>query len=206
MNKKLTILGTALLLGAATSAFAASSTELTVTGTITPAGCMPSLSGDGKFDYGNIAAKDLYANNQTRLESKTLQLSVNCDAPTLFAIQPIDNRESSAPAQNTFGLGFINGNQRLGYYNMTFTNPAAATPLEKLLSFDVGRGWARTGDSPIFRNVFYAFGSLGTTVPHPLEEITLDVNVQPWIAPTKDLTLTNEAQIDGSATLQIVYL
>ena len=47
MNKQLTILATALLLGATTSVFAASSTDLTITGTITPAACTPTLENGG---------------------------------------------------------------------------------------------------------------------------------------------------------------
>jgi type 1 fimbria pilin len=45
MNKTLSALWTALLLTAASPAFAAS-TDLTVTGIITPGACTPSLSGD----------------------------------------------------------------------------------------------------------------------------------------------------------------
>ncbi|WP_413704054.1 DUF1120 domain-containing protein [Pseudomonas sp. Pseusp16] len=206
MNKQLTILGTALLLGAATSAFAASSTDLTVTGTITPAACTPSLAGGGVFDYGKIAAKDLKPDAATPLGQKTLQLTVNCDAETLFAIMPVDNRAESSTSPVRYGLGFINGDERLGEYVLNFMNVIADTPSAILQSSDGGVSWT-DGNTAIYPGYLVAFGdSTGIRVPHPLQDVRVDLRVSPFIAPTQNLTLTDEAQIDGSATLQIVYL
>jgi type 1 fimbria pilin len=206
MNKKLTILGTALLLGAATSAFAASSTDLTVTGTITPAACTPSLAGGGVVDFGTIAAKDLKPDASTRLEPKTLQLTVNCDAETLFAIKPVDNRAESSTNPVRYGLGFINGDEKLGEYVLNFSNVIADTPSVVLESSDGGVSWT-DGSNAIYPGYLVAFGDdTGIRVPHPLQDVSVDMRITPFIAPTQNLTLTDEVQIDGSATLQIVYL
>lgn len=82
MKTSVSLLSSALLLAITSSAFAASSVDLTVKGLITPSACTPSLPGD--VDLGKIAAKDLYQDSYTPLEKKTLQLSVNCDAATLL--------------------------------------------------------------------------------------------------------------------------
>jgi hypothetical protein len=211
MNKKLTILGTALLLGAATSAFAASSTELTVTGTITPAACTPSLSGGGVVDFGKLSAKDLNATSATRLPPKTLQLTVSCDAPTQFAIIPIDNRagSSAGPGSSTFGLGLINTDQRLGHYTLKFDNPIAGVASMLVASMDDGSTWfPHMGVATTSPNLWLALGSNGGSgwAPHDVEQATIDITVETQIARADSLTLTNEVNIDGSATLQIKYL
>jgi type 1 fimbria pilin len=86
MNTRLSLLTAALLLTGASSVFAASSTELTVTGLITPVACTPSLPSDGLVDLGKISAKDLFQDKETPLPDSRLQLSVKCDASAVFRI------------------------------------------------------------------------------------------------------------------------
>ncbi|WP_330220783.1 DUF1120 domain-containing protein [Pseudomonas frederiksbergensis] len=68
MKKCFAALSTTALISLAPYALAASSTDLTVTGTITPSACTPSLSGNGVVDYGKISARDL--NQDTSTPSK----------------------------------------------------------------------------------------------------------------------------------------
>jgi hypothetical protein len=44
------------------------------------------------------------------------------------------------------------------------------------------------------------------TVPIPIKDLLVDLQVQTGIAPTDSLTLTDEVNIDGSVVLQLVYL
>lgn len=207
MNKQLTILATALLLGATTSVFAASSTDLTITGTITPAACTPSIAGGGVFDYGKIAAKDLNPDTATPLGAKILQLTVNCDAETLFAIMPVDNRAESSTFPTRYGLGLVNGDEKLGNYALNFLNVIADTPSAILQSDNGGVSWSNGESGAIRPGVWVAFGdSTGPSIPQPLQDVSVDLRVSPFIAATQNLTLTDDVQIDGSATLQIVYL
>ena len=48
-----------LLCSATGNALAASSTDLTVKGLITPSACTPALSNAGAVDFGKLSAKDL---------------------------------------------------------------------------------------------------------------------------------------------------
>ena len=92
IKKYFAALSATALIGVAPYALAASSTDLTVTGIITPSACTPTLSGGGIVDHGKFSAKDL---NQTSklTPSQTLKLSVNCERQlTVFALTRIDNR------------------------------------------------------------------------------------------------------------------
>lgn len=192
--------------------FAASSTDLTVTGTITPTACTPSLSHAGIVDYGKKSAKDLHEDRHTRLEDKSIQLTVNCNAASRFAIRPIDNREgtSSLPgAVQSFGLGLVNGDEKLGNYYLVFKNPVADVAVKTLWSSDKGNTWKFFPEEElIVRSLWYAFGdaSGGAVAPGFLQDMTVEIAVYTQIAPANRLNLTNEVRLDGSATLQIEYL
>lgn len=207
MKKSLSILCTALLLTGASSAFA-SSTDLTVTGLITPAACKPNLSGGGIVDFGKISTQDLNKDVQTRLPDRTVQLTVNCDAEIRFAIQPIDNRAGSSTAGPAFGLGLINGTEKLGRYYLEIVNPVADIPSTVLYSANDGSSWYPLEDSAATTRYLIGFGNRdsGAWDLHPLKDVAVDIFLNTAIAPTKTLTLTDDVLIDGSATLQIIYL
>ncbi|MHC8312978.1 DUF1120 domain-containing protein [Pseudomonas sp. GT1P32] len=208
MNKRLSLLTAALLLTGASSAFAASSTDLTVTGIITPTACTPSLANGGVVDYGKRSAKDLNPTAHTPLGRETIQLTVNCDAATPFAIIPSDNRTNTANG-GSFGLGMINVNEKLGGYDIEFLNPVADIPVKALWSPNKGDTWSDLidGDS-VPPNQWVAFGNRtgSAWTPDFLQNVTVDIAVNARIAPANSLTLTDEVTLDGSATLQIEYL
>ncbi len=207
MKTSVSLLSSALLLAMNSSVFAASSVDLTVKGLITPSACTPSLPGN--VDFGKIAAKDLNQDSYTPLEKKSLQLSVNCDAATLFAIHPLDNRAGSAAYGASFGLGLINENQKLGVYQLTFSNPAAETPSTLIAMYNSEGQWTDLlADEGIAPNDLVALGSRGDNgwAPHPIKDASMDMTLHTSIAPAKNLTLTSEVVIDGSATFEVKYL
>ncbi|WP_392891119.1 DUF1120 domain-containing protein [Pseudomonas migulae] len=211
MNKRLSLLTAALLLTGASSVFAASSTELTVTGFITPAACTPALTNGGNVHYGKISAKDLNLDQPTNLDPETIQLSVNCSASTEFAIHTIDNRPNTASGggSGAFGLGLINGNQKLGTYYLDFVNPVASVPVTTIMSPDEGDSWVEYTEGYLKpRNWWLAFGTQnsGDWSPEPLQDVAVEVKIHTLIARADSLTLTDEVELDGSATLEIQYL
>lgn len=209
MNKPLTLLTTAFVLAGVSSAFAASSTDLTVTGIITPVACTPSLPNGGVVDYGKISVRDLFPTGHTPLQNRTIQLTVNCDASAQFAIRTIDNRPDTSSYPNRFGLGLINGSQKLGNYALGFQNPVADTAVNSLASSDNGQTWRQlTGISVAPPNDWVAFGdqAAGVWTPGFLQNVTVDVALFTYINAANELDLTNEVSLDGSATLQIEYL
>lgn len=207
MKISVSLLSSALLLAMTSSVFAASSVDLTVKGVITPSACTPSLPGD--VDFGKIAAKDLNQDSNTRLENRTVQLSINCDAASLFAIHPIDNRAGSALSSISFGLGLINENQKLGMYQLVFSNPVAETASTLIAMYNSEGQWSQLLDDEVVApNDLVALGSRGDSgwAPHPIKDATMDMTLYTSIAPARNLTLTSEVAIDGSATFEVKYL
>lgn len=200
------LIATLLLTGAGT-ALAASSVDLTVRGLITPSACEPTLSGGGNVEIGKISAKDLNAATETPLADHPLQLTVTCDAATLMAIEPKDNRAGSASVVDdaAFGLGLVNGAEKLGYFAMTMTSAVAdGVDVGPIASRDNGLTWTRL--VALINNGITSVADSTTVAPVPVQSLVADLTVSPFIAPANSLTLTEEVPIDGSTTLTVKYL
>lgn len=209
MNKPIAALALFLTIAHQGSAVAASSVELIVKGLITPSACTPTLSANGIVDHGKISAKDLNQNTMTLLPKVILQMNVNCDAQTLFALHGIDNRASSSTATYGYGLGLINNTQKIGHYELTFSNVVADTqtiyPVE---SIDGGLTW-NSMDGTVWQvGALAGFGidMNSNRGPIPIKDMTADMTVLTAIAPAKNLDTTNEVPLDGAATFQLKYL
>lgn len=209
MNKSISLLTAALSLIGASSVFAASSTDLTVKGLITPNACTPVLAGGGIADHGKFSVQDLNPDKPTYLPEIIMPMTVSCDAATPFAITPIDNRAGTGTSGNYFGLGLINTNEKLGNFRVIPRNVMAdATHAQAILSTDGGETWLKEGSTAFWGvDNIWSVGALGAVIaPIAMKELSLDLYVRTGIAPTDSLTLTDEVTLDGSATLQIKYL
>ncbi|SEM32310.1 Protein of unknown function [Pseudomonas sp. ok272] len=214
MNKLYPTLATALLLTCAPSAFAASTVDLTITGKITPSACTPTLPNAGVIDYGKISAKDLNQAANTYLGKRKVPLAVTCEAKTLLALGLTDNRAGTSSYQPavTYGLGLINESEKLGFYYMSFMNPVADAdqPSTLLHSTNSGTTWRELfDDDSVLPNYWIALGHFDISTgwaPHPLQNLTVDIEVNPGIAPANSLTLNNEVTLDGSTTVEVLYL
>jgi hypothetical protein len=209
MNKNVSLLAAALLLTGASSVIAASSTDLTVKGLITPNACTPVLAGGGIADHGKFSVQDLHPDKTTYLSEIIMQMTVSCDAATPFAINPIDNRAGTGTSGAYFGLGLINTNEKLGHFRVVPRNVMAdATHAQAILSTDGGETWLKEGSTAFWGvNNIWSVGALGPVIaPIAMKDLSLDLHVRTGIAPTNSLTLTDEVTLDGSATLQIKYL
>lgn len=198
---------TAALLACAGNAVAASSVDLSVKGAITPSACELGLLNGGEFDLGKIAAKDLEKDQPTGLPELSTQVSVNCEAATLFAIESQDNRTGSTylDEPNTFGLGLTNSNQKLGHiYVVTKTHVADGDSAYGIHSLDRGLTWS--GGGHIKPGGFLSTYKASPAVPAPVQAYTSTMILDPYIAPSNGLTLTEEVPIDGSITLTVRYL
>lgn len=201
-----------LLAALAPCAFAASSVDLQVQGLIIPAACTPSLSQGGTVDYGKLAARDLRPDTSTWLPPVIVQLGVRCDAPTLFALRGRDNRPGTAHKDDGYGygLGLINGDQKLGTYLLTLRNPVSDDgPVQTLMSTTNGDTWWLVPEGTwLVAHQLAAFGNSdsGTPAPSPLQTVTAELHIEPSIAPANSLTLTEEVLLDGSATVDVIYL
>lgn len=205
IKKYFAALSATALIGVAPYALAASSTDLTVTGVITPSACTPTLSGGGIVDHGKLSAKDLNQDKPTTLPWQILQLTVKCDAAIPFRLLPTDNRSGTSDDNNDFGLGFINGDRKLGGYVVRIRTPIAdGVAVQPLLSATNGNTWFA---SPVVSpNQLSAFGAAGgPTTPISIKDLQADLRVSTQIARADSLDLTNEVALDGSATITIDY-
>lgn len=200
------VLITALLVNTG-HAVAASSVDLSVKGTITPSACTPALSNGGLADFGKIAAKDLRPTLPTYLPRQDMEFSVTCDGATLFAIESKDNREGSEYNIDyyNFGLGLINGSEKLGWVGVAMSGPVAdGVSVRAIGSRDSGVTWDR--ESSFMDDGMNAVAEPNTLVPIPVQRLTTALQVAAGIAPAQNLTLTNEVPIDGSITMTVRYL
>lgn len=189
---------------------AASSVDLSVTGMITPSACNPGLSNGGVYDLGKIPAKDLNTDQPTQLTAHNLQLTLTCEALTLVALKPRDNRlGSSFESDNTikFGLGLVNGDEKVGSMLLRLQSIVAdGTEMHPIGSVGT-TSWAPTDIlSPTFLTSFTLNKNTSPPAPTPIQQLTANVLIEPLIAPANTLTLNAEVPIDGSATLEVNYL
>jgi len=206
MSKSLTLSSIALLLASAAPAFAASNVDLTVKGLITPNACTPTVSAGGMVDHGKMASKDLVQNNPTSLPRVTLQLSIACDASIPFAIKPIDNRSGTSTGTMDFGLGLINGNKRLGRFYLTPLNMRAdGVSAQPIASSDGGRTWYGERNWEL-QTLWGAGAADDATTLLPIKNLVMDLGVNTSIARADQFDFSDEAPIDGSATLEVMYL
>lgn len=199
-------LTSATLLLASTTTFAASTVDLTVTGLIVPSACTPSLSSGGVIDHGKISAKDLNTDNPTVIGNHTLTMTVLCEGQTLIALQSEDNRKGSSISNGDYGLGLINGTEKLGHYHLRIANPIAdGVPVQSIASQNGQDNWylERFWDPTLYMSVA---DMSDPAQPVPVQELLLDLQVDTSINRTDGLDLSNEVQIDGSATLTVIYL
>ena len=124
-------------------AFAASNTDLSVRGSITPSACSPLISGGGMVDFGKMSAKSLNAEQHTSLPNQSMQLSVRCEAPTFFTLSTIDNRAgTSANHDRWHGLGMTPNDEKLGGSAFHLYTPVAdGVAVRMITSVDGGVTW-----------------------------------------------------------------
>ncbi len=215
MKNSISLLAAAIVLSGASTAFGASSVDLTVKGLITPSACTPSLSNGGMADYGKISAQDLpNANAPNPLPTViSLKLMVECEATTLIAVKSTDNRPGTAYSYipgNTphYGLGLATGDVKIGAYMLTPTQASGDGIPRSMIESPDGNSWVdATGTGwqvGWLRSLNGAVG--GGASPLAVQNLEVDFNISVTIAPKRTLPLTTEIPLDGSATLEVVYL
>ncbi|TVT81292.1 DUF1120 domain-containing protein [Pseudomonas sp. H3(2019)] len=206
MKKYFAALSTTALICSAPYALAASSTDLTVKGTITPVACTPTLSNGGVIDNGKISARDLDPVRSTQLKTYPLQLTVTCDAPIVFALKSIDNKAGTGSTISYFGLGLTDAGEKLGFVYVTTKYASAdGQEVQPIMSDDSGTSWERA--RYIDPSVLVAVGTTAdNSIPIAVKDLSMDLEVITFIARADSLTLTDEVTMDGSATFEMKYL
>lgn len=187
---------------------AASSTELNVTGLITPSACTTTLSANGIIDHGMVPARSLNQYEYSVLPTQALDLTVSCNEPVLFVLVGVDNRASSS-----LGPGFYYGlgtnihapTERLGTVSLAIREATGdGERLLVLASSNKGETWFP--ESNAFPNNYMGFARPGTLVPEPHRLVNATLQVNTSINAAAYLTLKQEVPLDGSIVLDLRYL
>lgn len=204
MKKYLAALSATALMNVAPFALAASSVDLTVTGTITPEACVPSFSQGGVIDLGKLSAKELNPTSWT-LITTPMELTVACDAPVTFALKGIDNNPGTAADNRTFGLGLTPANEKIGAFSAKFiTVEADGVAARAIESINNGTTWSAAAYT--YPNRLISTSATGSLLPIPVQNLVMNIETNVWISAANNLTLTDEVTIDGSATFEVKYL
>ncbi|HEJ0337330.1 TPA: DUF1120 domain-containing protein [Klebsiella aerogenes] len=201
--------------------------DVKVTGQIVPPACVPAVSGGAVFDYGVIKAGSLASDDFTVLSKKTLDFSVNCDAAMKIAFKAIDGRSDTKVnpvgksildvivEENTpvYGLGVTSGNKKIGGYRILVFSAQidGAKKTQGLISHDNGATWKES--IYLWMNpgegIVSSLGDKSSetpSVPAALKTITGKIQIQAAINKGSELDLSKVTNLDGLASIQIVYL
>ena len=213
---KTVALSSLLFLTCAQSAVAVSMVDLSVQGQIIPRACTPQLSGSGLIDYGKISRQDLNLEQGTRLPLKTLQVSIDCNGPSRYALRMRDNRDGTAYVNSEiyYGLGLDNSANKIGVYSLTFdpqqTVVGGVAEVYGTESTTGGLAWRTANLNPIDigANSYLGFTARqgSTAGPSAIRNLTSTLTLEAVINARQNLDLSVETPMDGSATLEVVYL
>lgn len=214
------------------SAIAAESIDIKVSGKIIPPACSPSfISGGGVADFGNIHRANLSSISASVLpDIKTLPVRIQCDAPARFGITFTDNRKESASdtllasfrdgkfsslTSYYFGLG-LSQNKQIGVYGLAMTamTNQNAKLVYSLYSRDTGKNWtispgSSTTSVPISNegtNIYGFANSMSASEPDAHESINFNVQVSAIIQPLNTLDFKDEITLDGLTSINLVYI
>lgn len=207
MVRPLTTLAATLLIVGANPVFAGSSTDLTVSGTITPSACKLLVGDGGEVDYGKMSTKQLNQNQHTLLPSKTLDFEVKCEGSTVFMMTTIDNQSGTSSNHDSWhGLGKTADGENLGGSGFRLLNPVAdGVPALIITSLDGGATWQ---PSPQLSHLVLTAVALSSApaAPIAITLFTAQIELDTHIAPAAGLTVKDDVPLEGSATLQVKYL
>ncbi|MGL6092360.1 DUF1120 domain-containing protein [Pseudomonas paracarnis] len=191
--------------------------ELTLRAHFAPVACLPTLSDHGVVDYGTLYAKDLSATNETPLPTRTLRLNVSCDAPIRFGLRMKDNRDGSATGgtdETAYGLDLDASRNKIGRFYLTidpgeFSADSFPT-LYRTDSTSNGVAWSSSTarQIPMAANSLLGFTDKTgvTTGPVSMQTLTGTMRIKTYLAAMQSLDLRDVVRINGSGTLEIVYL
>ncbi|WP_404994473.1 DUF1120 domain-containing protein [Cupriavidus pauculus] len=213
-----------MLATACSGAFAAESADLSVKGVIRPSACSIALSNNGTVDYGTISAKSLSATDVTKLPDREVTMTINCDAATKVGFLVTDNRagtesyivnavDPDANLAPPLGLGAVDGKNLGGYGIKALVADATAdgAPVGGLVT-------ERQGEQGNFAPLS-EYGNYVVTIwpvswsdtdggtPHAYKTISQVLRIVGALNSTAKLpSLTSNVELDGSATISVVYL
>lgn len=196
---------------ACVGASAGSSVDLFVKGKILPGSCNINVS-NNTVNLGDMLAGELSQDSVNKLNDGKADFAIDCIAPTLVAMRPIDNRAGTAyngdNDHEAFGMGLDSAGNRIGHFKM-YMNISATYGLTPIGSYNGGASWMEGIYFSPVKKTLHAAGKNkdGVLEVQPITSVTGHFGFNNMrLAPMKDLSLGDEVKIDGHATIELVYL
>lgn len=199
-------------------------------GSITAGACLPTISGGGVIDYGEISASRLQGLEYFDLGFRAVTFNIKCAAPMLLGLVGRGQTNDSIARVNQYRVfgGYINPDTSdligLGWTTDSYTIGAALATLavnelddqgnqiHAIVSNDGGSTWGGTssGQFGATRGRINSFATLGESVPRTVSDVSGRIGVSSIVSIVRngsdDLALKDRIDIDGALTLELIYL
>ncbi|EPL9180889.1 DUF1120 domain-containing protein [Serratia marcescens] len=188
---------------------AAPSAEIKIKGELDAPTCTVALglNNSGTIDLGKISPALVKPSATTALGERNVVLNAKCSADTFLNFTIIDNRESSVslPGTQRFGLGHINGNGKIGYYEIKM-NQAYVDGSSTGLFSSASESFSSLSEIKLTKGMRNGW-STGSGRQAIGKDFTALLIVQPYLGSSKDMggAINDKAALDGSATLSFAY-
>ncbi|WP_165465216.1 DUF1120 domain-containing protein [Enterobacter cloacae] len=211
-----------------TTAHAAETSVLKLTGTLTNSACTPELSNGGIVDFGTIHAAELSATQTNQIGKRDITLTINCQTKTQVGWNIVDNRADSLPspfitvddaaangedavsASSTFGVGKTPGGVNIGAYAVYADLPnvtANGVSVDVLYHAGDSAAWAKsTTGRPTIGVDTLSVTNKDEKEPIAFTEAVFPLKVVLAVEATDKLAITDDAPLDGQATISLSYL
>lgn len=232
MLKKRFLVGS-VLIALLNGAQAANSVDLKVTGTLRTGACAPSFANNGVVDFGHIPLGNLNKTETNQLGYKNITLTITCDNAIPIGWRVIDNKKetlkdltiksakpSGADVSGSdweFGLGVTAGNIKIGAYSMyVYKDEVTADGVKAKMMYTESSNlsdktkWAASGAGEV-NSINTRVYSIEATTSSDGTFLPAKVSVWPFkiaaaIQGTDTLAITENTNLEGSATIALVYL
>jgi type 1 fimbria pilin len=211
MNVVKTLAALIVCTAAAPAVQAAEEVTLSITGSVIPGACSVSLQ-NPNVDFGTIRAEELSETGMTEFGPVTISYTTTCPSARAVGVSWMDNKAGTAytDAAEHFGLGEHNG-RKIGYYFMVHhgkSDDSDGTLGDLLNSEDNGTTWTTAPQWMAKANGqnMMTYAQDGTTLPAAHERHTGRFYLTAFIAPIKDLDLSENIVVEGNATMSLTYL
>ncbi|MBB5392448.1 MULTISPECIES: DUF1120 domain-containing protein [unclassified Herbaspirillum] len=213
---------TAIAALASAAVFAGPSAELKVTGVIKPVACTPTIgTGSAVIDYGNIPAGSLTPGANKVLDTKEVPFTITCEAPVKMAVTAVDNKAASkvtglaamvsrnATESSMFGLGAAAG-KNIGAFHFSmkqgsFTGDGVAVnTIGSAVS--ATPSWSTVSAGGMTTGRMLSWAPAGSTTPGSYRVVSGTLSVVAILNKPENLDLTQDINLDGSATIEVKYL
>jgi hypothetical protein len=167
--------------------------------------------------FSTISAADLKHGTHTIIrENKYQTLTINCQAATVYGVRGIDNRAGTAGNDwyvGPYGLGVTAKGEKIGAHYLDFQMPGSTVdgkPAFVTFGTPDGSVWdPALAEDLALRNDGYLLGltsTLGEVGPIAVKDASVRLRHFMVINDADTLTLNEEIMLDGSASIELVYL